>query len=429
MRMIQLTPGSGDTFYCENCLRDGILVQALRQAGQDIVMVPMYLPLNRDTTESVETSPLFFGGINVYLQQKFRLFGKTPRWLDAWFDNPHLLDRVRKRAGMTNARELGPMTVSMLSGPQGRQAKEVDRLVDFFGRPPNMPDVVILSNLLLAGLAGPMKERLGCKLVCWLQDEDGFIEAMGQPWSGRAWKQIAEHLSFFDLFLPVSHYYAKVMQERLPIPPRKMQVLAPGINIANYKPAAAWPDVAVIGYLGRMCRDNGLDILEGAFCGIAGGDNFSKGARLLVCGGKTSADKKYVDQITRALQNAEAGEQAEFLEDFDFTARLGFLRRLTILCSPSRRPPAYAMNVVEALGCGVPFVAPRIGVYPEWARLTGAGVLYEPNTPGELEKTLRGLLADANKVKELGKNGRQAALTHFDSQKNTAALIARLQDC
>jgi glycosyltransferase involved in cell wall biosynthesis len=428
--MIQLTPGSGNTFYCENCLRDGIMVQALHRAGQDIVMVPMYLPLSSDASESVECSPLFFGGVNVYLQQKFRLFGKTPRWLDALFDNPHLLNRVCKFAGMTRAKDLGPMTVSMLAGPRGRQAKEVQRLVDFFGQVENKPDVVILSNLLLAGLARPIKERLGCKLVCWLQDEDGFIEALGQPWSRQAWDLIAERLSLFDLFMPVSHYYAKVMRERLSIPPQKMLVLAPGIDVSRYEQAAAGPQVPTIGFLGRMCKDNGLDILQEAFCRITdGSSDFSKGIRLLVCGGKTSADKQFIEQIAVAFGADKVKGQVEFLEDFDFNARRDFLGRLTVLCSPSRQPPAYAMNVLEAMGCGVPFVAPRIGVYPEWAELTGAGVLYEPNTPDELEKTLRALLENVNKVKELGKNGQQAVLTHFDSEKNAAVFAARLQEC
>ncbi|MCK5114935.1 MAG: hypothetical protein KAR11_09265 [Phycisphaerae bacterium] len=44
MKIIQLTPGSGDNFYCENCLRDNFIVKALRQLGHDAVLVPLYLP-------------------------------------------------------------------------------------------------------------------------------------------------------------------------------------------------------------------------------------------------------------------------------------------------------------------------------------------------------------------------------------------------
>jgi hypothetical protein len=34
MRIVQITPGSGDNFYCENCLRDVALVRAMRQGDR-----------------------------------------------------------------------------------------------------------------------------------------------------------------------------------------------------------------------------------------------------------------------------------------------------------------------------------------------------------------------------------------------------------
>ena len=131
MRIVQLTPGSGDQFYCENCLRDASLVRALRAAGADVVLAPMYLPLSLDNRQPLERTQVFFGGINVYLQQKLGLFRRTPRWLDKLFDADWLLQRVSKRAGMTSAAQLGEMTLSMLQGAHGRQAKEIDRLIEF----------------------------------------------------------------------------------------------------------------------------------------------------------------------------------------------------------------------------------------------------------------------------------------------------------
>ena len=62
MRIVQLVPGSGGTFYCENCLRDAGLVAALREAGHQILMVPLYLPLAADGAEELTDTPLFFGG-------------------------------------------------------------------------------------------------------------------------------------------------------------------------------------------------------------------------------------------------------------------------------------------------------------------------------------------------------------------------------
>ena len=85
MRIIQLTPGSGDNFYCENCLRDLTLVKALMRAGHEVTLVPIYLPVAMDAVVSAVSSPLFMGGINVYLQQKFSFFEKHPDgWINGW---------------------------------------------------------------------------------------------------------------------------------------------------------------------------------------------------------------------------------------------------------------------------------------------------------------------------------------------------------
>ena len=90
MRLVYLTTGTG-SFYCGSCMRDNALVLALRKRGHDALLVPMYLPLTLDEASAAEGAPVFYGGINAYLQQQLPLFRKTPRWLDKLFDSPAAL--------------------------------------------------------------------------------------------------------------------------------------------------------------------------------------------------------------------------------------------------------------------------------------------------------------------------------------------------
>ena len=129
MRLVYLMPGAGGTFYCENCMRDAGLIRALTDMGHQPLMVPLYLPLQIDDRGGLRESPIFFGGINVYLQQKSALFRKTPRWVDRLLDSPRLLRWAASKAGMTQARDLAATMLSMLQGEDGRQAKELDRLI------------------------------------------------------------------------------------------------------------------------------------------------------------------------------------------------------------------------------------------------------------------------------------------------------------
>ena len=91
MKIIQITPGSGGNFYCENCLRDVWLVRALRDQGHDALIAPMYLPISTDLPLPMPRTPIFFGGINVYLQQRFPGLRQAPTWLKRLLDLPILL--------------------------------------------------------------------------------------------------------------------------------------------------------------------------------------------------------------------------------------------------------------------------------------------------------------------------------------------------
>src|SRR6185436_633945 len=104
MRIVQLTPGTG-SFYCGTCLRDNALVTELRRQGHDAVLVPMYLPLALDERPAAQAGTVFYGGINVYLQQKLPFFRRSPRWLDRLLDSPGALKAAAARAGMTQAHE------------------------------------------------------------------------------------------------------------------------------------------------------------------------------------------------------------------------------------------------------------------------------------------------------------------------------------
>ena len=90
MKLAFLTPGTGN-YYCGVCMRDNSLAKQLISNGHDVTMLPTYLPHFLDEENATPDQPIFFGGINVYLQHKFSFFRHTPKWLDKTFDNKCLL--------------------------------------------------------------------------------------------------------------------------------------------------------------------------------------------------------------------------------------------------------------------------------------------------------------------------------------------------
>ena len=83
-------------------------------------MLPAYLPhLLDEEVAGTKNSPVFLGGVNVYLQHKLPFFRKTPKWLDNLFNNESLLCWVAGKRGMTSPQELGEITLSTLRGKDG----------------------------------------------------------------------------------------------------------------------------------------------------------------------------------------------------------------------------------------------------------------------------------------------------------------------
>lgn len=424
MRIVQIVPGTGDSFYCENCLRDVSLVKALRKQGHDVLMVPMYLPVLIGEGELAGNAPIFFGGINVYLQQKSGFFRRTPRWVDRLFDSPKLLRWVGRKAPMTSARDLGQTTISMLSGEQGRQVKELNRLIEWLGAQDNKPDIVYLSNALLAGLAKSIKARLGVPVVCLLQDEDGFLDGLVEPYSEQAWEMLTECADDVDAFIAVSTYYASVMQRRLRVGADRVRVVHVGISPDGYEMPRIEPGVPTIGYLSRMCYDKGLDTLAEAFVALKRNKKLEN-ARLRIAGGQTGNDKVFVNQVQQQLQSLGFNDDVEFLPGFDRGAKLSFLRTLSVLSVPEKKPVAYALYVLEALAAGVPVVQPASGVFPELLEMTGGGVLYKPNDAAALRAAMERLLLERDYAHQLGKQGREAVFAKFNVDQ-TAEEVVRI---
>src|ERR1700758_861245 len=89
MKIAYITAGAAG-MYCGSCLHDNTLVSALTAQGHDALLIPTYTPIRTDEAD-VSQKRVFFGGINVFLQEKFWLFRRTPRFFDRLLDANWLL--------------------------------------------------------------------------------------------------------------------------------------------------------------------------------------------------------------------------------------------------------------------------------------------------------------------------------------------------
>lgn len=413
--------------YCGNCLRDNALVAELRRQGHAVTMVPLYLPLTLDEENQSAGTPVFFGGISVYLDQKLPWFRAMPHFVRRLLASEGLLRRAAGRTAKTRAADVGDLMLSMLRGEEGNQARELDELLGWLKRQPH-PDVVTLSNALLLGLARRLRSELATRIVCTLQGEDGFLDALPAPHRDEAWRLLRERAADVDLFIAPSRYFAGVMTRRLGLDPARVRVIPNGLNLEGYDQprwtggggalvrddgsAVARPPAPVLGYLGRMCREKGLDTLVEAFIELKRRDRVPR-LKLHIGGGCGPGDEPFVKEQRKRLAAAGFIGETQFVPNLSRAEKIAFLQGLTVFSVPADCGEAFGLYVLEALAAGVPVVQPRVAAFPEILEATGGGVLCEPGSPKALADAIEELLLHPDRARALGEQARRAVRERF----------------
>jgi glycosyltransferase involved in cell wall biosynthesis len=421
MKIVNIVPGFGGTFYCGNCLRDSAYTGALREAGHDAMVLPMYLPLTANARGQDDNFPVFYGAVNIYLRQQFPLFRHMPGWMENLFDSAPVLKFAARKSGSTRAHGLEKLTESMLLGENGYQHQELDHLVDFL-KNHLKPDVVHFSNALLLGLARRIREEVKVPVVCSLQDEDVWVDAMEGSWREKIWQLMTEKGRDVDAFVAVSAYFANIMQERMHIPQEKMHVVHIGVKTGLYDYSAPAVSPPAIGYLSRLCEENGFEVLVDAFIRLKEDPRFSN-LVLLATGGMTGDDKTFVARQLKKLEKKNLRNSIRILQDFAPGDLAGFFRSLSVLSVPVLKGEAFGLYQVEALASGVPLVQPDLGAFPEIIGATGGGVLYHPNTAEALAASLSAVLSDPARLEQMSQAGRRSVEEKFDCKQLTKKMV------
>jgi glycosyltransferase involved in cell wall biosynthesis len=417
MNLVLLTPGAG-AMFCGGCMRDNALAAALRKLGHEVTMVPLYLPLTLDEADQSAGTPIFFGGISVYLQQHFALFRQAPSWFLGLLTAPRLLKWAGTQTARTRPSELGEMTLSMLQGEHGNQARELDQLLAWLKTQPR-PDAVCLSNGLLAGMVHRLKSELGVPVIISLQGEDSFLDGLPDSHRSLCWQTLSRRAAEADVFISPSRYYAELMARRLELPAERIRVVWNGIALEGYErtttrtPATAAPPV--IGYFARMCPEKGLETLVEAYIRLRETRRI-KGVRLRIGGSCGSADEGFVASLRKRLEAAGVLAEVEFCPNLDRSGKLGFLKSLTVFSVPAHYGEAFGLYVLEAMAAGVPVVQPQSGAFPELLQASGGGILCAPEDSQALADALESLLTDPERAHALGEAGKRAAFGTFSAE-------------
>ena len=428
MKIVHLTAGTG-SFHCGVCLRDHALVKALSRLGHDAQMLPLYLPFVLEAPPEHVGDKILLGAISLYLQNSLSFFRRSGAAMARLLDTPPLLRLASRRVGMTQAAKLGSMTLSMLKGDLGPQAEALKQMAAYLRTSGGGGvDVVCLSNALLMGAARTIKESLDVPVICSLQGEDGFLDALPQPWRDQCWDELKRRCADVDAFVAPSDYYRKLMQERLGLPLDRTHTVHNGIDLTGYFPAASPPDPPAIGYLARLCHAKGLHTLVDAFVLIKLRGKID-GLKLRIAGTMTATDKPYVRKLTNALKGHGLADYVELETDISLERKQEFLRSVSVLSVPATYGESFGLYLVEAMASGVPVVQPDRGAFGELLAASGAGILSRPGDPVDLAQKIESLLLDEHRLQGLARAGRASVAEHFNMDRMGRQFADIIEQC
>lgn len=167
----------------------------------------------------------------------------------------------------------------------------------------------------------------------------------------------------------------------------------------------------VLGYVGRLTPQKGADVLMMAFPAIA---QSVPAARLLIVG--DGPDRTRLERLACELGITErvvfTGAQRDVVPYYLLS---------DAIVVPSRYE-AFGNVAIEAMACGRPVVASRVGGLADSIVDEVCGKLVAPDNSGDLAAAVVWLLQSPERARDLGKQGRQRALTFYSEERLASSL-------
>lgn len=174
-------------------------------------------------------------------------------------------------------------------------------------------------------------------------------------------------------------------------------------NFVDFEPPAPAERQGFL-FVGRLSSEKGVDVLVDAQSRVTGS----------------------------TLRVAGTGPDAPLLNEVPGLTALGSLQMeqvrhemsaATALVLPSIWYENFPRTLVEALGCGLPVIASRIGALAELVKDGETGLLFEPGNADDLAKKMRWAMANPEAMASMGRKARRQYEAEFTAERNYRQLI------
>ncbi len=180
------------------------------------------------------------------------------------------------------------------------------------------------------------------------------------------------------------------------------------------------PDALIVGCFGRIREQKGTDLFVDAMIELLPRHPTAHG---IIMGGVTREHQPFVDGLISKIDAAGLGDRLRILpEDKGFTIAPWF-QASDIYVAPQRWE-GFGLTPLEAMSCGVPVVATRVGAFEDLVVPEETGFLVPPEDPDALVAATDRLMTDTVLRQSMAKAARAKVVAQHQIEHEADAIIA-----
>ena len=206
------------------------------------------------------------------------------------------------------------------------------------------------------------------------------------------------------------------------------QVIMHGIDLDGFSPpqdraalrrSLGLPEEGpLLGCYGRIRASKGTDIFVEAMIATLG----RMPGHALVMGRAVDKDRAFFDRLRARVDQAGLSDRIHFLPEVPVQDMADWYRVLDLYVAPQRWE-GFGLTPIEAMACGVPVVATRVGAF-EQIVTEQTGALVDPGDAAALAEAVRQAFGPDRPIDTWARHARPHVARHFSIEREASELVA-----
>ena len=195
---------------------------------------------------------------------------------------------------------------------------------------------------------------------------------------------------------------------------------APHPDKAALRSTLGLPHGPLLGCFGRIRAQKGTDVFVDAIIALL--PKYPKAAAI-VMGRAVDKDQGFLDDLKARAKAAGLSDRLLFLPEVPVWETPGFYQALDLYIAPQRWE-GFGLTPLEAMACGTPTIATRVGAFEELIKDGKTGTLIDAADVQQMVAAADALLSEPDRLARWSKNARADMVQNFQLGLEARAITA-----